>query len=131
VNARLFAGLILSVAVSACGLERVPGTVVEYPVSGVVTAGPVCPVEQDPPDPGCADRPVAGASLLVLDDAGGVVSQVVADADGRFRLSLPAGHYTLQPQPAEGLIGTAPNQEFNAGPGTTVSLVVVYDTGIR
>ncbi|HET8571999.1 MAG TPA: hypothetical protein VFN14_08925, partial [Candidatus Limnocylindria bacterium] len=28
-------------------------------------AGPVCPVETQPPDPGCTPRPVAGATVLV------------------------------------------------------------------
>ena len=30
-----------------------------------VVAGPVCPVEQDPPDPNCEPRPVDGARIFV------------------------------------------------------------------
>jgi hypothetical protein len=39
-------------------------------VAGVVTAGPVCPVERMPADPTCAPRPVAGAVIEAI-DAGG------------------------------------------------------------
>src|ERR1035437_4003917 len=33
-------------------------------VTGTITAGPVCPVEQSPADPKCAPRPVAGAVVI-------------------------------------------------------------------
>src|SRR5664280_2442019 len=34
-------------------------------IIGTATAGPVCPVERYPPDPACAPRPVAGATITV------------------------------------------------------------------
>src|SRR5512146_1016884 len=38
-------------------------------LTGIATAGPVCPVERTPPDPSCAPRAVPGARLLVQDAA--------------------------------------------------------------
>jgi len=57
------------------------------------------------------------------------VVRVLTDQEGRFILTLPAGAYTLVPQPVTGLVGTAPEQSFVV-PGE-VSLDVAYDTGMR
>lgn len=123
--------LVLSIAAAACAVDRESTPIADYPASGVVTAGPVCPVVQNPPDPACDDRPVAGAVLVILDATGRQFTEIVADSAGRFDVMLPAGRYTLEPQPMEGFLGTAPAQEFEAGPGLTVELIVGYDTGIR
>src|SRR5699024_9518695 len=80
-----------------------------FAIRGVVTAGPVCPVVTDPPDPSCEDRPVAGAELLIRDESGAEVARVRSEEDGSFSASVPAaGRYSLIPQPIEGLLGTAP-----------------------
>ena len=101
-------------------------------ISGMVTAGPTCPVVTDPPDPSCADRPVEGAVLVVTTLAGVEVDRTTSDADGRFALSLPPGTYRLEPQPVEGLMGTAEPVEFTVEPGApALDLVIGYDTGIR
>ena len=122
---------ILAVFCAACATERTTGAVEEYAVTGYAHAGPVCPVQQDPPDAACADRPVAGAVLLVVDDAGDVIGDIRTDADGRFESRLPAGNYTLVPQPVEGLLGTAQPQTFTTGRGLAPGVDLAYDTGIR
>lgn len=100
-------------------------------IRGVVNAGPTCPVETIPPDPNCADRPVAGAELWVLDDDI-MVRRTTSAADGSFELALPPGSYQLYPQPVEGLMGTAPMQEIQIDVGVPhPELVISYDTGIR
>ncbi|MEX0630571.1 MAG: carboxypeptidase-like regulatory domain-containing protein [Chloroflexota bacterium] len=104
----------------------------ESGVSGTVTAGPTCPVVTDPPDPSCADRPVEGAVLVVTTLAGVEVDRTTSDAEGRFALSLAPGAYRLEPQPVDGLMGTAAPVEFTVEPGApALDLVIGYDTGIR
>lgn len=104
----------------------------ETGVTGTVTAGPTCPVVTDPPDPNCADRPVAGAVLVLVDAGGAEVARVTSAADGTFAVALAPGAYRLVPQPVEGLMGTAPEIEFRVEAGEpTEELLVVYDTGIR
>ena len=101
-------------------------------VSGAVTVGPTCPVVTDPPDPSCADRPVEGAVLVVTTLGGVEVDRTTSDAEGRFTLSLAPGAYRLEPQPVEGLMGTAAPVEFTVEPGArALDLVIGYDTGIR
>jgi hypothetical protein len=100
-------------------------------ISGVVTAGPVCPVEKNPPDPACAPRPVDGAVLVIRDASGTEVARVTTAADGTFFAELPGGVYVVTPQPAKGLLGTPGPQSVTVTDGATVRLDLSYDTGIR
>ena len=100
-------------------------------VGGTVTAGPVCPVEKNPPDPGCAARSVAGAVLLVRDGSGEEVARTTAAADGTFFVDLPPGGYVVEPQAVEGLMGTASPQSIVVNDGVATQIQVDYDTGIR
>ena len=112
------------------GGELPPGSSV---VVGLVTAGPVCPVERDPPDPACAPRPVEGAVLVVTDATGREVARTTSGADGRYEIRLQPGAFEMAPQPVDGLIGTPePIPLHVSGPGEVPQRVDVgYDTGIR
>ena len=101
-----------------------------YRIIGYVHAGPTCPVERFPPDPDCADQPVIGAELIIRDAAGLEMERLVSNEGGRFQTRLPNGVYELHPQPYDGLLGTAPMQEFEVD-GSSLELDVAYDTGIR
>ena len=127
---------LLAVAASGCGTQpdgsgTVTTTGPGYTVSGYAHAGPTCPVEQDPPDPACGDRPVAGAVLIVHTATGVVVAEVATRSDGTFTLTLPPGSYTLVPQPVEGLMGTAAEQDLLVVNTSRTGIDVSYDTGIR
>ncbi|HEV7200642.1 MAG TPA: hypothetical protein VGO32_07555 [Candidatus Limnocylindria bacterium] len=101
-------------------------------VRGTVVAGPTCPVMTDPPDPSCADRPVSDAELVVLTGDGAEVARTTSATDGTFAIALASGAYRLEPQPVEGLMGTAEPIEFSVVWGMPIpELVVSYDTGIR
>jgi hypothetical protein len=96
-----------------------------------LVAGPVCPVEQNPPDPACAPRPVTNVEVLVFNAAGQQVGEWVTDDRGTVAMQLPSGAYYVVPAPVEGLMGTAAAQAFAAVGGDQVDLVLGYDTGIR
>ena len=98
----------------------------------VAMAGPTCPVETDPPDPDCAPRPVADASIIVsAADGGGVVAQGTTDAEGRLTLAVPAGDYVVTPEPVEGLMAAPGPVLVSVLAGVTTEVPVGYDTGIR
>lgn len=101
----------------------------ESGITGTVTAGPTCPVVPAN-DPNCADRPVEGVTILVLDAGGREVARVATDAAGRFAVTLPAGPYMIEPQPAKGYLRTPEPVAVNVGDGY-VSVALAYDTGIR
>ncbi len=131
--AATLAVLLASFALVLGACSPVPSPVAKVHLTGRATAGPVCPVEQVPPDPNCAPRPVAGAVLVVVTAAGAEVARVRTAADGSFAFDVPEGDYTLVPQPVEGLMGTAPPIPFSARRGgpPPAPLDVQYDTGIR
>ena len=100
-------------------------------IGGRALAGPTCPVVSEPPDEACADRPVAGAVLIVRTEDGEEALRLTTDADGRFQGTLAPGLYTLVPQPVDGLMGTAPEQSITIEGDLSADLIVTYDTGIR
>jgi len=100
-------------------------------VSGMVTAGPTCPVVTNPPNPNCAERPVAGAELVILDPDGNEVARTSAGEDGTFNIELAPGSYRIVPQPVDGLMGTAAPVDFVVDAGEPTELQISYDTGIR
>jgi hypothetical protein len=99
-------------------------------VGGVVTAGPVCPVMRVG-DTSCDPRPVAGAVLVVRSAAGTEVARVTTDGSGMYRVAIPPGDYTLEPQPVKGLMGTAPVAKLTVLAGKLTIQAISYDTGIR
>jgi hypothetical protein len=120
--------LLMGVLLLTACQESAPG----LPIRGVVTAGPVCPVVTDPPDPACEDRPVGGAEIVVTDSSGAEVARVESEEDGTFLATVPAaGRYSLTPQPVDGLLGTAPAVDVVIQDAEHPPVVIVYDTGIR
>jgi hypothetical protein len=98
---------------------------------GHATAGPVCPVETNPPDPACAPRPVVGARVVALDASGAVVAEMRTDDAGGFAFDLPAGAYTIQADPVDGLMGVPAPLAVTVIDGAMTSVDLAYDTGIR
>jgi hypothetical protein len=104
----------------------------ETGVSGVVVAGPTCPVETIPPQSGCEPQLVHGAVLVVQDADGREVARATSAVDGTFQVVLAPGAYRLVPQPVEGLMGTAGESTFSLELGEPwIDLTIDYDTGIR
>lgn len=98
----------------------------ESGLEGLVTIGPGCPVQQlDTP---CPDAPFQ-ATLAVLDASGAAIAQVQSDEQGYFKIALPPGTYTLQPQGNK--IQHAPEQAVTVTAGQFISVTVLYDSGLR
>ena len=97
----------------------------------VATAGPVCPVETNPPDPSCAPRVVPGAQIVVQDASGTTVAEVTLDLGGLAFVALPAGSYTVVAGPVDGLMGTPAPVGASVIEGAAAVVELNYDTGIR
>ena len=122
-------GLVpIGVSLAACGTSPAapaPGT-----LSGVVTIGPACP------GPSRADRPCPPkpfeAEIRIVPKSGGAAKSIRSDAEGRFRLQLPAGDYRLEPvdgTPAG--VPSSPIQEVSIASGKTTEVRIRYESGIR
>jgi hypothetical protein len=98
-------------------------------IQGTVTLGPTCPVER--PGMTCY-KPYAG-TIDIFNESDRLVKTVHSSADGKLRVSLKPGTYTLKPQPRD------PARPYPIGkpvsvtvkPGSYTSVNIEYDTGIR
>ena len=122
----LVVGLSMAVLSISCGGEPEAGIT----VSGLAEAGPVCPVETNPPDPACAPRPVVGAVVVAVGESGDRF-EATTGPDGRFSFDLPAGRYEIIAEPANGLMGTPEPIEVVVVAEPIDVGVLMYDTGIR
>lgn len=101
-----------------------PGRAVASGVAGRVLSAPSCPVTRDA-DP-CPDRPVPGAVVMVAR------RRTVADADGRFRLAVPAGRHLLAVRAPHAAAYPAPaSVPVSVRAGRYTRVRVTLDSGIR
>jgi hypothetical protein len=94
-------------------------------------AGPVCPVERDPPDPACAPRPVADATVHVTDLNGHSLGIVVTDAAGMMFVGLAPGDYIVTAEAVDGLMGAPGPVQVTVTDGVVTPVQLDFDTGIR
>ena len=98
-----------------------------------VVAGPVCPVERNPPDPECEPRPVEGARIFVQPGDGRdiLVAEATTDEGGHASIELTPGDYTIAGGEVEGLMGRPEPTTVTLSADQTVTISLSYDTGIR
>jgi hypothetical protein len=134
------------VTIQSEGGEPVPAGVWPSPAAGgggggvggpgtglfiTASAGPTCPVEQIPPDPACAPRPVTTALVVVTDATGNGVAKVQVDETGTAFIELPPGDYLVEASSVDGLMGTPASVNVTVVDGTRTPVDLLYDTGIR
>lgn len=128
----LLAAVLVLVAAFAAGCAAVatPSAAPDSGITGQVTVGPSCPVVQV--NSPCPDKPFK-ATLVVTDPLGNqTVATLTTDADGKYRLPLPAGDYRLEPQaPNPGAPPQAPGEPFHLEAHQWLKINVTYDSGIR
>ncbi len=101
-------------------------------IVGTVVAGPQCPVQHDPPQPGCEDQPVVNVPIFVGPaHGGGLVPMTHTDDMGTFRLLLEPGDYMVTVQALDEYIGTPEVVEVTVTAGTLTEINFYDDTGIR
>ncbi len=103
-------------------------------IVGSITAGPTCPVERNPPESGCAPRPIAGAAIVVEDSTGHQVGRTTSGPDGRYRITIAvSGTFSVRGMPVPGLMGVPrpATVTLAGGIGGVKTVDLEYDTGIR
>jgi hypothetical protein len=119
--------LLLLAALTACGSDALLGPDAPQGIEGTVLIGPQCPVVsvEDP----CPDLPYE-ATIAVRVRDGGLVTSVRSDAEGRFRIGLKPGAYTLVPESGDPF-PTASPMDVDVLEGAWTEVTVSFDTGIR
>jgi hypothetical protein len=123
---------LIAVALAGCVPASSPPALLGT-VEAHLVAGPVCPVETLPPDPGCAPRPVVGAVVVVSPSDGReiAVATGTSDVNGIVRLQVAAGSYIVTAGSVAGLMGMPPPTPVTVQSGTVSLVTLEYDTGIR
>lgn len=119
--------MVLAAALASCGRGDLLGTGAPQGIDGIVLIGPQCPVQSSDPD--CDDLPYE-ASLEVRSRDGVSVTRFQSGADGRFRVGLFPGFYTLVPESGDPY-PVAEEQEVVVLRDSFTDVVVRFDTGIR
>jgi hypothetical protein len=96
-------------------------------VTGVVTAGPTCPVQRA--DVPCPPRPLQ-VDVVGRDRTGDEAARAHSAADGSFTMSLPAGYYELEVVTSDGVM-RCPARGVDVVAGATVRADIACDTGMR
>ena len=115
---------VLIISLVTCSTKPTP---MDSGIEGRVFIGPTCPVVQEGQD--CADKPYQ-ATLTVNSLNGGKIAQYQTDEDGRFRIPLAPGEYSLRPE-SPNVMPFASEQIFVLEAGRFTQVVVLYDSGIR
>ncbi len=98
-------------------------------IEGLVTIGPTCPVERI--DTPCPDKPYQ-ATIVVKDEGGNEVARGQSGEDGRFRIELAPGTYTVAPQSSnQGSYPFAKEQQVEVRADIFTQVSVQFDSGIR
>jgi hypothetical protein len=131
-NAILITILFITNLVIACGLgsENLPTTLPESGIEGLVLLGPICPPTQQ--GQLCPDKPFAASLTLQASGPDSEPLMVRSGEDGRFRIRLAPGEYTLTPiSPNPSTPPYAEPQLVRVEPGQFTHVTVEYESGIR
>jgi len=116
--------LVMSACFSSGQAQSGSGTGIE----GVITISPTQPgpIRADTP----SSKPLASATFVVEKEKGAVAS-FTTDDQGRFRTSLPPGHYTVSMNGKKHGIGHYGPFDVDVVPGQMTKVQWECDTGIR
>ncbi|MDR3642650.1 MAG: carboxypeptidase-like regulatory domain-containing protein [Candidatus Doudnabacteria bacterium] len=98
-------------------------------INGYVHTGPSCPVQKDPPDPNCADKPYVYIEVAVIGPDGKQV-QIQTDSYGKFSLPVLAGTYTVKVI-QESMLPRCEEKTVAVTGGKPSLVDISCDTGIR
>lgn len=127
-NGQLLSTILALLAVFPCCVLRAtdpePGTGLE----GVIS---VSPIRGGPSRVGVSDSAPLANTAFVVTKGSDVVTSFTTDDQGRFRISLPAGHYTVSIKERKGKIGRYGPFEVDVVAGETKKVEWTCDTGMR
>jgi hypothetical protein len=98
-------------------------------IEGVITFGPTQggPIRADTP----SSKPLANATFVVENEKGAEVASFTTDDQGRFRVPLTPGHYTVSKEGKKHGIGHYGPFDVDVVAGRMTNVQWECDTGIR
>ena len=101
----------------------------ETGIEGIITISPTQggPVRADAPSSG----PLANATFVVKEEKDTVATEFTTDSQGRFRTSLPPGHYKVSLKGKKGELGRFGPFDVEVVAGRMTKVQWECDSGIR
>jgi hypothetical protein len=122
--ARSFSWLVVTMF-ACCSLGQSP------PPSGIEGTVSVSPAHPGPTREGIPNsRPMAGATFVLTKD-NETVTEFTTDDQGRFKVSVPPGHYTVSLKGRRGGIGHFGPFQVDVSAGQTAKVEWQCDSGMR
>ena len=117
--------LVMAACFSSGQTQSESGTGIE----GVITFGPTQagPVRADAP----SSKPLADTTFVVENNQGAEIASFTTDVQGRFRVSLAPGHYTVSKKGKKGGIGHYGPFDVDVRADQMTRVTWECDTGIR
>jgi hypothetical protein len=104
-------------------------------LEGKISIGPICPVETDPPDPGClptAETFKAYPVSVWTSDGRNKITLLKPSLDGSYKTDLDQGNYLIILETGRSNIGSSNLPvEVTIITGNATTLNIDIDTGIR
>jgi hypothetical protein len=100
-------------------------------ISGSVMLGPTCPVEREPPDPNCGDRPYSGKFNIVKAPSEQIVKTFNSDQQGKFSVEVEAGQYIIRPASVAIFPRCSQSGVIKVEANTDTDVLISCDSGIR
>jgi hypothetical protein len=123
--------IALALLASGCASKASGLTGQTHPsgIEGMVVTGPSCPVERA--NSPCPDLPIT-AQVTVKDRSGVTVLTATAGSDGRFKIALAAGTYSLTAvRPGLARFNQSSPVTVTVRSGAYTSVTIRIDSGIR
>ncbi len=117
---------------SPCPSGNTPPTSSSGGIVGDVLLGPTCPVERNPPDPQCADKPYQTILTVTNSDGTKIITQFSSDPSGYFKINLSTGSYLIKSSNTQNMLPRcSSNGVITVQSGVYTNTTVYCDTGIR
>ena len=124
-------GVGLLIVLSACGSRSAPAAgSFDSGVTGVSVLANACPVTPQTED--CGDQPMPAHLTVTPANSTDVVATRDTDVDGKFRIELTPGTYTMTPTNMSAApMPSAYPVTFEVHQGEFTTITVRFDSGVR
>lgn len=100
-------------------------------ITGTVLLGPICPVQREPPDPQCADKPYATSLVVTTVSGERIIKEFKSDSNGTFRVAVPPGEYAVRSAATADTLPRCDEQLVVVRASEYTAITFRCDTGIR
>jgi hypothetical protein len=100
-------------------------------IQGTSFISPVCPVEKNPPDPGCNPKPYQATIIVKTSNGQTEVTRFTTMANGQFKVKLNPGAYLLVSANSSESYPRGTSQQVVVQKNKFTQVTITFDSGMR